>query len=84
MNPGENPFSYVTNQDALSPEEREEYFKFWASRTPNERLAEVYRLNRCKWGDEVFERGMDKSRIEIVDRTTGIVTVIQNSKPKSR
>ena len=80
----DNPFAHVTDPEELSAEERDEYQRFWASRTPNERLAEVYRLNRCKWGDEVFERGMDKSKIEVIDMTTGIVTVIQNSKPKSR
>lgn len=83
MEPEENPFSYVIDQDALSPEEREEYLKFWASRTPNERLAEVFRLNRIKWGDEVFDRGMDKSKLEVVDMKTGkILEVIYTSKNK--
>jgi len=77
----ENPFAYVTDQDALSPDEREAYFRFWAGRTPSERLAEVNRLNRCKWGDDVFERGMDKSKIEVVDMKTGkIIQVIENTR----
>ena len=69
----DNPFSYVADPDTLAPEERERYLDFWASRTPGERLSEVYRLNRLKWGDEVFDRGMDKSRIEVIDGKTGKV-----------
>lgn len=83
MEPEENPFSYVTDQDALSPEEREAYLRFWASRSPSERLTEMYRLNRLKWGDEVFDRGMDKSKIEVVDMKTGeVLQVIYNTKNK--
>jgi hypothetical protein len=80
----DNPFAHVTDPEKLSADLREEYYRFWASRTPNERLAEAYRLNRCKWGDEVFERGIDKSKIEVEDITTGIVTVIQNPNPKQK
>ena len=81
MTPKENPFSFVTDPDALSREELDAYLQFWASRTPNERLAEGNRLNRCKWGDEVVERGMDKSKIEVVDMKTGkIIQVIENTK----
>ena len=82
MQPEDNPFSYVTDQDALSGEEREAYFDFWASRTPSERFAEIYRLNRLKWGDEVFERGMDKSKIEVIDMKTGETRTIYNTLKK--
>jgi len=75
----DNPFSYVTDQDALFGEEREAYFDFWASRTPIERFAEIYRLNRLKWGDGVFERGMDKSKIEVIDMKTGEKHTIYNT-----
>jgi len=78
MTPEENPYNYVTDQDTLLPEEREKYFDFWASRTLNERLAEVYRLNRLKWGDEVFERGMDKTKIEVINMVTGEKRIIYN------
>ena len=67
MTSGENPFSCVTDQDYLVGDEREAYFAYWASRTMGERLSEITRLNRLKWGDEVFDRGMDKSKIEVVD-----------------
>lgn len=81
MTPQENPFSFVTDPDALSTEERDAYLQFWASRTPGERLAEVNRLNRCKWGDEVFDRGMDKSRVEVFDMKTGeAIQVIENTR----
>jgi len=66
-----NPFSYVADQGDLVGEERDAYFAYWASRTSGERLAEIYRLNRLKYGDEVFERGMDKSKIEVFDLETG-------------
>lgn len=64
MSSNESRFHDVTDPDSLTPEEREEYFDYWASRTPNERLAHVMRLNRAKWGDEVFDRGMDKTYME--------------------
>ena len=77
MNPGENPFAHVTDPDSLSPEEREAYWSFWGQRTPEERLSEVNRLNRAKWGDEVFDRGMDKTKMEVVNMETGEVRVIK-------
>lgn len=72
----DNPFAYVTDQDALSPAEREAYFDFWASRTPSERLCEVFRLDKLKRGEEVFKRGIDKTKLEVVNMATGEVTVI--------
>lgn len=66
MLPKDHPFLHVTDPNELHPDERERYLDYWAKRTPNERLSEVYRLNRAKWGDEVFERGMDKTKFEVV------------------
>jgi hypothetical protein len=80
MHPSENPFAHVTNPDSLSPEERDAYFWFWAKRTPEERISEVNRLNRAKWGDEVFDRGIDKTRIEVVNMETGEVRIIKFDK----
>lgn len=81
MKPEENPFAYVTDQDTLTPAERDAYLEFWAGRTHGERLSEIYRLNRLKWGDEAFDRGMDKSKIEVVDGETGeVLQVIYNTK----
>jgi len=82
MNTDENPFAHVTDPDLLSFEERDAYLSFWARRTPGERLSEVNRLNRAKWGDEVFDRGMDKTRMEVVDMKTGEVTIIKFDKKK--
>jgi hypothetical protein len=79
MKPGENPFFYVTDLDALKAEERAAYDEFWAGRTAGERLAEIFRLNRAKWGDDVFDRGVDKSKIEVIDMVTGERRVIWNS-----
>lgn len=77
----EHPFLHVTDPELLDREERDRYLYFWASRTPNERLEEVMRLNRAKWGDEVFDRGMDKSKIEVVDMKTGeVIETIYNTK----
>lgn len=46
-------------------------------------MAEVYRLNRIKYGDEVFERGMDKSKLEVFNLETGEhITTIYNSLKK--
>ncbi len=73
MGPDENPFSYVTDQDELVGDEREAYFSYWAGRSPSERWSEIYRLNRLKYGDAVFERGMDKSKIQVIDKLTGKV-----------
>lgn len=79
----ENPFLHVADPDLLSSEERERYLIFWGRRTPNERLQEVMRLNRAKWGNEVFDRGMDKSKIEIVDMKTGeVIKTIYNTQKK--
>lgn len=81
MTSEENPFAYVTDQDDLVGEDRDAYFAYWASRTSGERFSEIYRLNRLKWGDEVFDRGMDKSKIEVVDMKTGeVIETIYNSK----
>ncbi len=83
MTAEENPFMHVSDPDALPQEERERYLDYWARRTPSERLSEIYRLNLIKWGDEVFENGMDKSKIEVVDMATGeVLQVIQNTKNK--
>lgn len=82
MVPEDNPFTYVIDQDALSGVEREAYLDFWASRTPGERWGENYRLNRLKWGDEVFARGMDKSKIEVIDMRTGETRTIYNTLKK--
>lgn len=62
----ENPLLNVNDPEQLPPDERERYFAFWANRTPNERLSEAFRLNRAKWGDEVFDRGVDTTQIEII------------------
>ena len=67
MEPAQNPFIHVIDPDDISAEERERYFRFWADRTSDERLAELMRRNRLKWGDEAFDRGMDKTRIEVID-----------------
>lgn len=82
MTSDENPFAYVKDQETLSPKERERYFTFWAGRTANERLAEVFRLNRLKWGDEVFEHGIDKSKIEVVNIDTGEIIHVLKTRPK--
>jgi hypothetical protein len=66
MTVNEHPFLRVSDPEQLLPDERELYLVFWASRTPNERLIEAFRLNRAKWGDEVFDRGVDKTRFEII------------------
>jgi hypothetical protein len=76
----DNPFAYVTDPELLSRRERDEYNRFWASRTTGERFGEINRLNRLKWGDEVFDRGMDKSKLEVVNMETGEVTVILNNR----
>lgn len=68
--------------EALSPEEHERYVDFWARHTVGERFAEVHRLNRLKWGDDVFERRMDKSKIEVVNMETGETRVIYNTREK--
>ncbi|MFN0278033.1 MAG: hypothetical protein ACKVRN_05450 [Pyrinomonadaceae bacterium] len=78
MEPKDSPFAYVTDQDALSPDEREAYFDFWASRTMSERLREVFRLNKLKWGEEVFKRGIDKTKLKVVNMVTGEETIILN------
>ncbi len=76
----ENPFDYVTDQDDLVGEERDAYFAYWAGRSPNERLSENHRLNRIKYGDAVFERGMDKSKVELIDLKSGqTIRTIYNS-----
>jgi len=67
MTTDENPFLHVSDPDELSPEERDEYLWYWAKRTPIERWNEINRLNRAKWGDEVFDRGMDKTNFEVID-----------------
>lgn len=60
-------FLKVTNLDNLTPEEHDRYQAYWFSKTTNERWREVMRLNRAKWGDEVFDRGMDKTHFKIID-----------------
>ncbi|MFZ1701621.1 MAG: hypothetical protein WBO10_12905 [Pyrinomonadaceae bacterium] len=71
-------FLETTNPDDLSPDDREKHIDYWFTKTPGERLKEVMRLNIAKWGEEVFERGMDKTRLEVVDRVTGKVTVLSS------
>ena len=81
MLPENNPFSYVMDQAKLIGEERDQYFAYWASRSTGERLSENHRLNRIKYGDEVFDRGMDKSKIEVVDMQTGeVIKTVYNTK----
>ncbi|CAN5491630.1 hypothetical protein BH10ACI2_BH10ACI2_08760 [soil metagenome] len=73
-------FLEVTDLDTLTREQMDRRNAYWGSRTPNERLQEMMRLNRAKWGDEVFDRGVDKSKIEVVDRKTGkVIKTIYNT-----
>ncbi len=77
----ENPFLDVGDPESLSPVDRNRYLFYWASRTSGERMREVMRLNRAKWGDEVFDRGMDKSKLEVVDMKTGkVLRVIKTNR----
>ena len=59
-------FLKVTNLDDLTPEEHDRYQAYWFSRTTTERWREVMRLNIAKWGKEVFEKGMDKTHLEVI------------------
>ncbi|MEO6656006.1 MAG: hypothetical protein ABIO36_07965, partial [Pyrinomonadaceae bacterium] len=52
--------------ETLTREQMDRRNAYWRSRTPNERLQEVMRLNIAKWGAEVFEKGVDRSKIELV------------------
>lgn len=77
----QNPFPDIADPESLSPEDRDRYLFYWASRSSGERMQEVMRLNRAKWGDEVFERGMDKSKLEVVDMKTGkVLKVIKTNR----
>ena len=74
MNVAENPFAHVTNPDSLSRAERDEYQRFWQSQPLGEVFGEIDRLNRLKWGDEIFDNGLDKTKIEVVNMETGEIT----------
>ena len=54
--------------EQLSAQDREEYLRYWASRTPTERLNEIWRLNVIKYDLKPPYR-MDKSHKEVVTRT---------------
>ena len=74
-------FLEVTDLGTLSREQMDRRNAYWASRSTEECWGEMMRLNRAKWGDEVFDRGMDKSKIEVVDLKTGkVIKTIYNTK----
>ena len=52
--------------ERLSADDREEYISYWASRTPSERLGEMWRITTIKYGVSPDAR-MDKSHIEVID-----------------
>jgi hypothetical protein len=52
--------------EQLSAENREEYLSYWASRTPGERLSEMWRITCIKYGVSPDAR-MDKSHFEVID-----------------
>lgn len=47
-------FLDVTDLSTLSETEMDRRNKYWASRTANERLQELQRLNIAKWGEKAF------------------------------
>ena len=58
-------FLNVTNLDDLTREEADRRSAYWASKTFEERLGEMQRLNFAKWGEKALGR-MDKSFIAVV------------------
>jgi len=61
-------FLNTDDPDSLSPENRERYIDYWFSRTPEERLKEVWRLNVAKYGIKPGDR-MDKTKFEVINRS---------------
>jgi len=59
-------FLHVTDLDSLTAEEHKRRNAYWAKRTPRERLRELYRLQRAKWGDLVDQPL--KRVITVIDR----------------
>lgn len=76
----DHPFTHVTDPELLSPQEKQRYQEFFLKLDFGERFGEIMRLNRAKWGDEVFDRGIDKTRLELVDIDTGNVIKVLSSK----
>lgn len=64
---GDMSFLTVTDLSTLSREEMDRRNAYWLSRLFEERWHEIARLNRAKWGDEVSDRGMDKTHFEVID-----------------
>lgn len=60
------PFLNCDDPEKLSPEDREKYITYWASRTPAERLCEMLRPNVIKYGLKPPYK-MDKTRFEVID-----------------
>ena len=59
-------FLNVADPDLLSKEDREKYNDYWWSKTPGERLGEMFRIQSAKWGD-AMDKPMERV-IEIADR----------------
>ncbi len=59
-------FLHCDNPDGLSSKDREKYLCYWASRTPQERLRESWRITCLKYGISPDTR-MDKTRFEVID-----------------
>lgn len=59
-------FLKVTDLEILTRDQMDRRDAYWASRTHNERLREMMRLNIAKWGDEVFRKGIDRTKFEVV------------------
>lgn len=59
-------FLEVLDIETLMPDQMDRRNAYWASKTPNERLREAMRLNIAKWGEEVFLKGMDKTKIRVI------------------
>lgn len=60
-------FLHVTDLSTLTREETDRRNAYWLSRPPEERWNEIARLNRAKWGDEIYDRGLDKTHFEVID-----------------
>ena len=60
-------FLEVADPDLLSKEDREKYNDYWWNKTPNERLSELFRIQRAKWGD-AMDKPMERV-IKIIDRS---------------
>jgi len=60
-------FLDVTDLETLTREEMDRRNAYWASRTCNERLREMMRLNIAKWGEEVFLKGLDRTKFKVID-----------------